>query len=84
MSYLKININAESEQILNKNIIGYDPSSLPPTKEGLLQQVKRTLYFSSKWSNAHMQSPTENARKLWVDESDNIHENETSKEDEDN
>ncbi|KAL1493653.1 hypothetical protein ABEB36_009352 [Hypothenemus hampei] len=42
-----------------KKIIGYDASSLPPTKQELLQQIKRTLYICNVWCNAHLASPTE-------------------------
>lgn len=49
----------ESDEIVKMKIIGYDPSSLPPTKQELLQQMKRTQYICSVWCNAHMQSPTE-------------------------
>lgn len=31
----------------------------PPTKEELLQQIKRTIHISSIWCNAHMKTPTE-------------------------
>lgn len=49
----------DNEQILKKKIVGYDPSSLPPTKEELLQQIKRTQYICDIWCNAHMQCPTD-------------------------
>lgn len=42
-----------------KKIVAYDPSVLPPTKQELLQQIKRTSYICSIWCNAHMRSPTE-------------------------
>ncbi|XP_045502594.1 uncharacterized protein LOC123706337 [Colias croceus] len=48
-----------SEKVLKKNIIGYDPSSLPPTKQELLQQIKRTVFISNVWCNAHMRCPTD-------------------------
>ncbi|GBP86295.1 hypothetical protein EVAR_91699_1 [Eumeta japonica] len=32
---------------------------LPPTKQELLQQIKRTSYICSMWCNAHMRRPTE-------------------------
>lgn len=51
--------NNQDETIVKKKIVGYDPSVLPPTKQELLQQIKRTSYISSIWCNAHMRSPTE-------------------------
>lgn len=49
----------ESEKILKKSIVGYDPSSLPPTKQELLQQIKRTVLIANVWCNAHMRCPTQ-------------------------
>lgn len=49
----------ENEEILKQKIVGYDPSSLPPTKEELLQQIKRTAFICNVWCNAHMRCPTE-------------------------
>ncbi|CAG5093255.1 Protein of unknown function [Cotesia congregata] len=49
----------ESEEILKRKIVGYDPSSLPPTKQELLQQIKRTVFICNVWCNAHMRYPME-------------------------
>lgn len=48
----------QSEEVCKKKIKGLDASSMPPTKEELLQQIKRTIYISSIWCNAHLRSPT--------------------------
>lgn len=48
----------EHDAVFKKNITGFDASSLPPSKEELLQQIKRTIYISSIWCNAHMRLPT--------------------------
>lgn len=51
--------NNRDKKIVKKTVVGYDPPVLPPTKQELLQQVKRTSYISSIWCNAHMRSPTD-------------------------
>lgn len=48
-----------NEKNLKKNLSGFDASNLPPTKRELLQQVKRTIYISNVWCNAHLRRPTE-------------------------
>lgn len=48
----------ENEEI-KKKIVGYDPSRLPPTKQELLQQIKRTVFICNVWCNAHIRCPTE-------------------------
>lgn len=48
-----------NEAIIKKQLKGFDASSMPPTKQELLQQIKRTMYISSIWCNAHMRCPTE-------------------------
>lgn len=54
----KLKKKNENEEILKSNIKGYDAATLPPTKQTLLQQIKRTIYISSIWCNAHLRSPT--------------------------
>lgn len=49
----------DSEKVLQKKIRSCDASTLPPTKQELLQHIKRTQYISSIWCNAHMRNPTE-------------------------
>lgn len=49
----------DSEKVLKKTLTGCDPSSFPPTKQELLQQIKRTTYISNVWCNAHLRSPTD-------------------------
>lgn len=51
--------NNQDEKIVKKKVVGYDPSVLPPTKQELLQQMKRTSYICSIWCNAHMRSPSD-------------------------
>lgn len=48
-----------NEKLTKKHLKGYDASSLPPTRQTLLQQIKRTIYISSIWCNAHLRTPTE-------------------------
>lgn len=50
---------SNNEAVFKNQIIGLDASSMPPTKQELLQQIKRTMYISSVWCNAHMRSPTD-------------------------
>lgn len=52
-------INNLEENVLKKKLVGYDASSLPPTKVELLQQIKRTIHISSIWCNAYMKTPTD-------------------------
>lgn len=35
----------ENENVIKKSIVGYDTSSLPPTKQELLQEIKSSRYF---------------------------------------
>lgn len=55
----KYKANKKDEILSKKQLKGFDASTLPPTKQTLLQQVKRTIYVSSIWCNAHLRSPTE-------------------------
>lgn len=49
---------SQKETVIKKKLVNYDASSLPPTKFELLQQLRRTLYISNIWCNAHMRCPT--------------------------
>lgn len=49
----------DNEEVLKKKIRSCDASCLPPSKQELLQHLKRTIYISSIWCNAHMRTPTE-------------------------
>lgn len=49
----------DSEKVLKKKIKGCDASAFPPSKQQLLQQIKRTTYISNVWCNAHLRCPTE-------------------------
>lgn len=51
--------NNKTEEIFKKYIKSFDASNLPPSKQELLQQIKRTIYISSVWCNAHKKTPTE-------------------------
>lgn len=51
--------NRRNELIIKKQLKGFDASSMPPTKQELLPQVKRSIYISNIWCNAHMRCPTE-------------------------
>ena len=47
-----------SDKIIKSKLKGLDASSMPPSKEELLQQIKRTTYISNVWCNASMRCPT--------------------------
>ncbi|XP_050505694.1 uncharacterized protein LOC126883969 [Diabrotica virgifera virgifera] len=49
----------ENDKIWRKNLKGFDASNLPPTKKELLQHIKRTIYISNVWCNAHLRRPTD-------------------------
>lgn len=49
----------QDEAVFKNKLLSFDASSMPPTKEELLQQCKRTIYISSVWCNAHMRNPTD-------------------------
>ena len=51
--------SSDLEHVLKKSIKSCDTSNLPPSKLELLQQIKRTIYISNVWCNAHKQTPTE-------------------------
>lgn len=51
--------NSEREEMLKNKIKSFDASNLLPSKLELLQQLKKTMYISSVWYNAHKQTPTE-------------------------
>ncbi|GBP79572.1 Elongation of very long chain fatty acids protein 7 [Eumeta japonica] len=44
---------------IQKGIFRYDPSSLPPTKQELLKQIKRNVFICNIWCNAHVRCPSE-------------------------
>ncbi|GBP67596.1 hypothetical protein EVAR_98650_1 [Eumeta japonica] len=48
-----------SEELLKKKIRLFDACNLPPSTRELLEHVKRTIYLSNVWRNAHKQTPTE-------------------------
>lgn len=54
-----IKVKKDSEKVFKKTLTGCYPSSFPPTKQELLQQIKRTTYISNVWCNAHLRSPTD-------------------------
>lgn len=57
--------SSENEKIIKSKLIGFNASTLPPCRAELLQQVKRTIYISSVWCNAHLRSPTELEPENW-------------------
>ena len=55
----KYKSKSEEENVMKKQLIGYDASNLPPCKRELLQHTKRTVYIADTWCNAHMRVPTD-------------------------
>ncbi|RVE48990.1 hypothetical protein evm_006348 [Chilo suppressalis] len=47
-----------TEEPLKKTVKNYDPSTLPPCKAELHQQLLRAQYVTSIWRNAHLRFPS--------------------------